>query len=83
MLYTCSAAIGGAKAGEDVSEIAWFYGPATQACYWVPDEASYSGYRLQAANLNIFGTIVEEQGFYDNCAKMPHTGDQPITVTLD
>ena len=49
----------------------------------VPDEATYSGYRLQAANLNIFGKIVEEQGFYDNCAKMPHTGDQPITVTLD
>jgi len=77
------AAIGGAKAGEDVSEVCWFYGAATQACYWVADEAAYHGYRIQAANLNVFGKIIEEKGFYDNCSTMPHTGDQAFTIALE
>ena len=73
----------GANAAEDISEVAWFYGPACRACYWVEDESQDLGYRLQAANLNVFAKITEEKGFYDNCAKMPHTGDQNITISVE
>merc|ERR1711879_310434 len=53
---------GGAGA-DDVSEIAWIYGEAAQACYWVREKGpphTEGPYHRQAAILNVFAQIFEE-----------------------
>ena len=58
---------GGAAASASASEIAWIYGEAAQACYWVSEKGpphTEGPYRRQAATLNVFARIVEEDGFY-------------------
>eukprot|EP00949_MAST-11_sp_MAST-11-sp1_P002625 g2625.t1 len=70
---------GGAKNNADVSEIAWIYGPAAQATYWLPNGSG--GFRRQAVTLNRFARIEEENDFYKQSANLPVTGQRRIVVT--
>lgn len=74
----------GGAGTEDASEIAWFYGDATQACYWVSEKGpphSEGPYHRQAATLNIFAHIEEEEGFYAQSNRMGRYGQQRVTLT--
>lgn len=75
---------GGADAN-GASEIAWVYGPAAQAQYWVsvngpPHTADRGPFKLQHATLNHFAEFEEEQSFYDKSRALPKTGQQKIEV---
>jgi hypothetical protein len=53
---------GGAAAGTSVSEVAWIYGPAAQAQYWVSEHGpphTEPPFRFQKATLNHFATFEE------------------------
>ena len=74
---------GGAGAG-DASEIAWIYGPAAQACYWLSEKGpphDEGPFYRQAANLNVFARIEHENGFYKESARLQRYGQQRILVT--
>ena len=67
---------GGAGA-EDASEIAWIYGEAAQACYWLSEKGpphTEGPFYRQAATLNVFARIVEENGFYTASQRLIKTG---------
>lgn len=75
--------VGGAGS-DDCSEIAWFYGPAGQANFWVSEHGpphDRPPYRRQAATLNHFAQIVDEQGFYAASKALNKTGELQIRVT--
>ena len=74
--------VGGAGS-EDASEIAWIYGPAAQACYWVSEHGpphDRPPYRRQAATLNHFAQITEEQNFYETSKQLIKTGELRVVV---
>ena len=37
-------------------------------------------YRIQAATLNVFAKVDEEDGFYAACEALQHDGDQEILI---
>ena len=70
----------------DVSEIAWIYGEAAQAMYWVSEHGpphDKPPFRQQVATLNKFARIVEEKLFYEMSKNLIKTGATEITVTCD
>jgi hypothetical protein len=70
----------GGGGGGDVSEIAWIYGHAAQACFWVKDNST--GYRREVACLNRFAEMDgEPKGFYAESAGLQQTGRREIIVT--
>jgi hypothetical protein len=76
---------GGAATGSNASEIAWIYGPAAQAQYWVsvhgpPHTPERGPFRLQHATLNHFAEITQQDGFYDKSRGLPKSGQQKIEV---
>ena len=74
---------GGAGA-DDASEIAWIYGPAAQACYWLSEKGAphdVGPFYRQAANLNVFARIEREDGFYKESARLQRYGQQRIRLT--
>jgi hypothetical protein len=74
--------VGGAGS-TDCSEIAWIYGEAAQACFWVSEDGpphDKPPYRLQAATLNHFAQIVSEDGFYAASKQLIKTGERRIVV---
>ena len=73
----------GGAGSEDASEIAWIYGEAAQACYWVSEKGpphDVGPYHRQAATLNVFAQMVEEDGFYACSQRLIKTGQQRIRV---
>ena len=76
---------GGAGA-EDVSEIAWIYGHAAQACFWLSEHGpphDKPPFRRVAASINAFARITEENGFYEASGRMGRYGQQRVVVTCD
>ena len=74
--------VGGAGS-DDCSEIAWIYGPAAQACFWVSVDGpphDKPPYRRQPATLNHFAQIVEEDGFYAASKNLIKTGERKVRV---
>ena len=78
--------VGGAGP-HDCSEIAWIYGMAAQACYWVSKKGGTlhgkPPYRRQPATLNQFAQIVDEDGFYVASKNLIKTGELRIIVDAD
>ena len=73
---------GGAASSGDASEIAWIYGPAAQACFWVPKNDGSCGFRREIASLNRFAKIDgNPMKFYAESAALQHTGRLAIVVT--
>jgi hypothetical protein len=73
-------------AGGAASEIAWIYGHAACAQYWVSDHGpphDKPPYKRETANLNVFATIIEEDGFYTISKRMARYGQQRIEVTCE
>ena len=73
----------GGAGDESASEIAWIYGHAAEACYWVSEKGPphrEPPYRRQTATLNHFAQIFEEDGFYAKSKALPKTGLQKIEV---
>ena len=69
---------------DDCSEIAWIYGPAAQATFWVSEDGpphDKPPYRRQAATLNHFAQIVEERGFYAASRDLIKSGELRVRVT--
>ena len=74
----------GGAGTDDASEIAWIYGPAAQACYWLSEKGpphDVGPFYRQAANLNVFAKIEHEDGFYKESARLQRYGQQQIFVT--
>ena len=74
----------GGAGTDDASEIAWIYGPAAQACYWLSEKGpphDVGPFYRQAANLNVFAKIEREDGFYKESARLQRYGQQRIFVT--
>jgi hypothetical protein len=72
-------------ASEDASEVAWIYGGAAMPRRWVSDDGDPTNQRgpwhtVEVA-LNKWGRVVEENGFYDRCGRMPRTGEQKMKIT--
>ena len=58
-------------------------GNAAQACYWVSEKGpphTEGPYRRVAATLNVFGRIVEEDGFYACSRRLIKSGQQRVRV---
>jgi len=73
----------GGAASASASEIAWIYGEAAQACYWVSEKGpphTEGPYRRQAAMLNVFARIVEEDGFYSCSRDLIKSGQLRISL---
>ena len=73
----------GGAGSEDASEIAWIYGPAAQACYWLSEKGpphEVGPFKRVPAELNVFAKITTESGFYTECAKLQRKGEQQIVV---
>mmetsp|Transcript_22069 Transcript_22069/g.50420 ORF Transcript_22069/g.50420 Transcript_22069/m.50420 type:complete len:177 (-) Transcript_22069:53-583(-) len=72
-------------ATEDASEVAWLYGGAAMPRRWVSDDGdpiNQSGpWHTVDVALNKWGKVVEENGFYTRCGRMPRTGEQKMMIT--
>ena len=76
----------GGAGSEDASEIAWIYGEAASAQYWVSEHGpphDKPPFRRQIATLNHFAQIVSEQGFYAASKRLIKTGERRIRVWAD
>jgi len=74
--------VGGAGS-DDCSEIAWIYGEAAQACFWVSENGpphDKPPYRRQPATLNHFAQIMAEDGFYAASKNLIKTGELRVVV---
>jgi hypothetical protein len=64
-------------------QIAWIYGEAAQACFWVSEDGpphDKPPYRRQEATLNHFAQISSEDGFYAASKQLIKTGERRIVV---
>eukprot|EP00164_Ancoracysta_twista_P014120 GFYU01022857.1.p1 GENE.GFYU01022857.1~~GFYU01022857.1.p1 ORF type:complete len:190 (-),score=49.99 GFYU01022857.1:151-696(-) len=83
-------------AAEDAAEIAWIYGKAARAGYWVNEDSvqkahlwesptdpdhSKGPYKLVHARLNVFAQVEEENNFYVESARLARYGQQEVKVS--
>jgi hypothetical protein len=76
----------GGAGSDDASEIAWIYGEAANAQYWVSEHGpphDKPPFRRQTATLNHFGQITREDGFYAASKRLIKTGERRIKVWAD
>jgi hypothetical protein len=76
---------GGCSPGTSASEIAWFYGPAGLAQYWVSESGpphDKPPFVRETAKLNEFAKIEAEDGFYEACRKTQRSGETEIIITI-
>ncbi len=74
---------GGAKPGETVSEIAWFYGEAGQACFWVSEKGpphTEGPYKRVPATINHFAQFEDAEDFFGCCGGLQRMGEREVLV---
>ena len=76
----------GGAGSADSSEIAWIYGHAANAQYWVSAHGpphDKPPFHRQTATLNHFAQIIKEDGFYAFSKRLTKTGERKVRVWAD
>ena len=72
-------------ASEDASEVAWIYHGAAFPRRWESTDGDPTNQRgpwhCVDVALNKWGKVVEEDGFYTRCGRMPRSGEQKLVIT--
>ena len=75
---------GGIDNSQDACEIAWMYGDAVEASYWVSVHGpphDKPPYVRKVAETNLFAKIVSEKNFYKTSSELQRSGQLKISLT--
>ena len=76
---------GGIDNSQDACEIAWMYGDAVEASYWVSVHGpphDKPPYVRKVAETNLFAKVINEDNFYTTSSKLQRTGQLKITLSV-